>query len=172
MTTLPREKAREYQRVWRAKHPKQARETQRKWIERNREHFYALQRKWNKEHTEKVKESREKYRLAHPEDANEQAKHYRKTHREQRSSHYKLTRDFVLAHYGNKCSCCGESTREFLGIDHINGKIPEQKHLGGQSLCAWLIKNNFPEGFQVLCHNCNCAKGFYGICPHKKEKEK
>lgn len=32
----------------------------------------------------------------------------------------------------------------------------------------WQRKNNYPKGFQVLCHNCNLAKGFYGKCPHQK----
>ncbi len=27
----------------------------------------------------------------------------------------------VLSHYGGKCSCCGESTPEFLAIDHTEG---------------------------------------------------
>ena len=31
------------------------------------------------------------------------------------------------------------------------------------------IKNNFPKGFQILCHNCNIAKGHYGKCPHEKK---
>ena len=26
----------------------------------------------------------------------------------------------------------------------------------------------YPPGYQVLCHNCNLAKGFYGSCPHQK----
>ena len=30
-------------------------------------------------------------------------------------------------------------------------------------------KNNYPEGFQVLCSNCNFAKGKYGSCPHTWE---
>ena len=34
----------------------------------------------------------------------------------------------------------------------------------------WLKKHGFPkEGFQLLCYNCNCAKGFFGKCPHKKQ---
>jgi hypothetical protein len=32
-----------------------------------------------------------------------------------------------------------------------------------------LIKNNFPDGFQVLCHNCNMSIGLYGYCPHQTE---
>ena len=25
-------------------------------------------------------------------------------------------------------------------------------------LHKWIIENNFPKGFQILCHNCNYAK--------------
>jgi hypothetical protein len=35
-----------------------------------------------------------------------------------------------------------------------------------------VIQNNFPEGFQILCHNCNFAKGFprnNGKCPHENK---
>ena len=77
------------------------------------------------------------------------------------------------------CRCCGESHIEFLAIDHIAGRKemdsePELVKLGYSSslvsnkLYVWIIKNNFPKGFQVLCHNCNLAKGFYGNCPHEK----
>ena len=30
----------------------------------------------------------------------------------------------------------------------------------------WLKANSYPDGFQILCFNCNCAKGAYGECPH------
>lgn len=79
-------------------------------------------------------------------------------------------RKLVLNYYGGNpasCACCSERNYEFLAIDHINGG--GNKHLKevGQNLAYWLISNNFPEGFQVLCHNCNMAKGLYGYCPHK-----
>ena len=31
----------------------------------------------------------------------------------------------------------------------------------------WLLRHGFPEGFRVLCHNCNQAIGVYGACPHQ-----
>jgi hypothetical protein len=77
------------------------------------------------------------------------------------------------------CNCCGENSFvEFLAIDHIAGKykmdsIPELVKIGYSSklkdyrLIDWLIDNNFPKGFQILCHNCNMAKGVYGQCPHQ-----
>ena len=32
------------------------------------------------------------------------------------------------------------------------------------------IENNYPKGFQILCHNCNVAKGLIGnnnTCTHE-----
>ena len=78
-------------------------------------------------------------------------------------------RNKVLEYYGNYCHCCGENEIKFLSIDHINGggtKHRKQIGGGGTSLYLWLIKNNFPIGFQILCYNCNMAKGLYGKCPH------
>ncbi len=76
----------------------------------------------------------------------------------------------VLQHYGMKCACCGEETYEFLSIDHINGGGHQHKMKIGNHLYRWLKKNNYPPGFQTLCHNCNAAKGFYGQCPHERER--
>lgn len=71
------------------------------------------------------------------------------------------------------CKCCGETTYEFLAIDHINGGGNKHRRdttnkCGSYNMYCWLKRNNYPEGFQVLCHNCNLAKGFYGVCPHQK----
>ena len=69
------------------------------------------------------------------------------------------------------CACCRENySHEFLAIDHINGRKihGHKKGWGGTAMYHWLEKNNYPDGFQVLCHNCNIAKGVFGICPHQK----
>jgi hypothetical protein len=29
-----------------------------------------------------------------------------------------------------------------------------------------LIRNDFPKGYRLLCHNCNFAFGSKGSCPH------
>ena len=74
----------------------------------------------------------------------------------------------VLTAYGGKCACCGETDMHFLTLDHILGDgRAHRRELGGTSnVYQWLIDNNFPPGFQVLCVNCNCAKQWYGGCPH------
>ena len=83
-------------------------------------------------------------------------------------------RDFirktVFDHYGNKCVCCGETIEVFLTVDHIyNGGAEHRKEVGsGIRLYKWLIDNDFPDGFQLLCRNCNWGKHVNnGICPHK-----
>ena len=41
----------------------------------------------------------------------------------------------------------------------------------GHALYRWLIKHNFPPGFRCLCANCNSSRGYYGYCPHERERE-
>jgi len=72
-------------------------------------------------------------------------------------------RPTVFAHYGEVCACCG--TSENLTIDHIAGDgAAHRRELFGNSrkagakFYAWLIKNNFPPGYQTLCHSCNNSK--------------
>ena len=85
-----------------------------------------------------------------------------------------LRRMDVLEHYGGVppvCFCCGESNIEFLAIDHINGGGTQERKQrnknGGVAWYEWFKRVGYPNGFQVLCHNCNSAKGYYGYCPHK-----
>ena len=78
-----------------------------------------------------------------------------------------------LRHYGGdppSCACCGENELHFLSIDHLNGNGGKhRKQVGsGNAFHYWLRRSGYPDGFQVLCHNCNMAKGFYGECPHMR----
>lgn len=87
----------------------------------------------------------------------------------------KLLRDQIIQHYGGKCNCCGETERTFLAIDHIdgNGNIHRRKikKRSGMAFCQWLINQNFPKKFQILCHNCNMSKYLNGgICAHKRRE--
>ncbi|MBU2685592.1 MAG: hypothetical protein KKF27_20315, partial [Gammaproteobacteria bacterium] len=83
-------------------------------------------------------------------------------------------REKVLNHYGNKCNCCGETTPQFLTIDHIHNdgytaRQKKQHPRDASSFYRWLVKTNFPEGFQILCMNCNFGKARNnGICPHQE----
>lgn len=82
-------------------------------------------------------------------------------------------KDEVFAAYGGYiCNCCGETGRTFLSIDHINNDgSKHRREIGaanGTAVYAWLRKNKFPPGFQVLCFNCNHSKSLNkGVCEHK-----
>lgn len=96
---------------------------------------------------------------------------YREVHRKRINERQKLVtrqnRKKVIEHYGGRCVCCDESTFEFLAIDHINGMGEQQrKQWRSGNFYTWIMKNNYPLDLQILCHNCNSAKGFY--CPHQK----
>ena len=82
------------------------------------------------------------------------------------------------------CYCCGQYFHvDFLAIDHILGKkqmdsIPELVELGysstldKQKLWVWIRDNDYPDGFQILCHNCNTAKAYpknNNECPMKNK---
>jgi hypothetical protein len=75
----------------------------------------------------------------------------------------------VLEHYGRKCACCGETTYEFLEIDHIDNNGAQHRNLTGRHIIEDIIKKNFPTDLQILCANCNRGKGKFGVCPHKQE---
>lgn len=86
-------------------------------------------------------------------------------------------RILAIKKYGNKCRCCGETQLAFLVLDHVKGggnahrrTLTRSGEIAGSSnFYAWVVRNNFPKGFQVLCHNCNFAKS-HGGCPHKRKK--
>ena len=96
-------------------------------------------------------------------------------HKRYRRDWHKNNRKLVLFHYSNgemKCACCGENKDEFLSIDDIEGTIHRKiKKQGVRDFYRWLMRNNYPKGFQVLCMNCNFAKGMSGKCPHQLDKK-
>lgn len=76
-------------------------------------------------------------------------------------------RENVLELLGGKCVCCNEDTYEFLQFDHINNDGAEhRKELGRSNLNTADVLRRITE-FQILCANCNFAKGMYGTCPHE-----
>ena len=67
------------------------------------------------------------------------------------------------------CICCHTSLIVFLNIDHIFGHGNEHRRSigvsAGTDFFKWLAENDYPEGFQILCCNCNHAKHVLGRCP-------
>jgi len=88
---------------------------------------------------------------------------------EYRKAREKRTKLEVIAHYGGKCACCGETIVEFLTMDHIyGGGRKHAKELKKTRFFMWVKRNNYPDSLQILCFNCNCGREINGgICPHK-----
>lgn len=87
---------------------------------------------------------------------------------------YEVMKGQVFKAYGGwVCACCGETEKLFLSIDHVFNNGAELKNNGthGKSsmeFYRWLKNNDYPEGFQILCMNCNIGKHKNGgVCPHQ-----
>jgi len=92
---------------------------------------------------------------------------------------YRRRRLAAIEHYGGKCACCGEKRLIFLVLDHEKGGgnahrrslSKNGKMVGSSTMYAWIVRNGYPSGFRVLCHNCNFAEA-HGGCPHRIARER
>lgn len=137
---------------------------QRQLRERNKDHYLAKEKERRLKNGPQLRENHRRYR-----ERNKDRLHA------QQAAERRRVKVEVLNHYANgpaRCSCCGEPRIEFLTIDHPdNNGSEERKRLGRQAgitFYRWLRQQGYPPGYGVLCYNCNCAKGFFGACPHKK----
>ena len=113
---------------------------------KNRERDYKNSRAW-------IKNNKERY--------NEVCKLWSREYR-------KNIKKIVVDYYGGVCACCGEKDIRFLCVDHIHGGGNRHKKLLRRSdMPIYLRQENYPEGFQILCYNCNMGKSHYKVCPHK-----
>jgi len=86
------------------------------------------------------------------------------------TQYYRLQHDTIMAYGGYRCACCGIDEPFFLTIDHVDGHgVQHRRKTGtGCSFYKWLRDKGYPEGFQVLCSNCNSGRHRNGgVCPHK-----
>lgn len=124
------------------------------WKAKNPDKVKAMQSNWVNANREKVRASANKYARANKEKAAER---------------WQAMRLMVMEAYGGPiCSCCDETIYKFLTIDHINEDGAIHRAAIGKHLYRWLIENDYPPGFQVLCGSCNMGKHLNGgVCPHK-----
>lgn len=85
--------------------------------------------------------------------------------------HKRRLRMRIYKHYcagDPACACCGETTYEFLSLDHLEGSSQEdyRKHKTAVGIMINIIREGFPPKYRVLCHNCNQCCRVYGHCVH------
>jgi len=157
-----------YQERYRRNHP----EYQIEYCRQHKEEIKAYQRAYYQNHRDELRAKHRDYMKtyyqAHPE-WKVKMQEYTKNHRvESRTAVRKYSRQMkiqIFTHYCKGeplCVACGITDLDVLCIDHINGggnKQRRQLNIGsGKMFYSWLIRNNYPEGYQVLCANCNLKK--------------
>lgn len=118
----------------------------------------AKNKKWERENPDRSYETGTAYEAANAERISERRRNARQA-----------DKAAVFAYYGSACNCCGESTPQFLTVDHIdNGGAEHRKEVAAYRIYWWLVRNGFPGGYQILCWNCNLGKEINGgVCPHQ-----
>jgi hypothetical protein len=157
------EKRRERDRRRRQADPARARAADRRKRLANPEAAHERERRYLDAHPEARERRRQRarrYRQENPEPIRERGRQMRQA-----------ARDAVLDHYGRVCACPGCGATEDLVIDHVNGdgkahriKVFGITDSGSYRMYRWLIRNGFPEDFQVLCNRCNSSKNNGPAC--------
>lgn len=123
-------------------------------------------KKYCQEHKEKLSKNHKEYYQKHKEELKEHYQENKEKMLEYKKNKYKQLRLNVINHYGGKCSFCGNTNINHLCMDHINNDGAEHRRkigIGGTLLYRWIKKNNYPDGFQVLCYNHNAEKEHHKI---------
>ena len=157
-TEYNRARWRKYKSTWGPAH--------RKWYAENREHAIEYAQKYAENHRDQVRlGANRRYALnkaklnSDPVVLEKRRKYYAN-----RRIRIREIRKEVIAHYSNgtmSCKVCGFSDIRALCIDHINDDGARHRESIGSGATATLTnlqRNNYPDGYQILCANCNQIK--------------
>lgn len=156
----------EYQREYRITNKDRITENRRKWQIENREKVRAKNRAHYAKNKEHYSEYHKKHYLENKEEINRKnSLNYYKNKPAYRAR-VKKTRHSqrlkVLTHYTNgalTCKFCGFSDVRALCVDHVNNDgARDRENMTGSGIYAHIIRQNFPDTYQVLCANCNQIK--------------
>lgn len=82
-----------------------------------------------------------------------------KNHRNKDAHRHSKKKIAILTHYGKegRLMCCWKDCcvidPDMLSLDHINDDGADQKRRHGNDVYGYVIRKNFPNGFQTLCFN-------------------
>ena len=120
--------------------------------EASRQALREYNRDYYRRNKERVDKLNAEWKKANPE----------KRHKTALSYYYRLQAEAIEAYGGVVCKSCGIDEPFVLTIDHVeNNGNQHRKEIGstgGHKFYKWLKDNGYPDGFQVLCMNCNHAK--------------
>jgi len=151
-------------REWVKRNPEKHREIQRRYRERNRlkcRGYYLRNRQRILARSKAWRERNKQWVLVH-----DRARHWADRERNAAQQRARVTnvRLMVMMHYSPdlRCQRCGFSDIRALSIDHVKGGGTRLRRVQGtgSNLARWLMKNNYPAGYQVLCMNCQFVKRY------------
>jgi len=168
---------------WRQRNPEKAKEGNKRYREKNKDIIKVKQHISYMKHQARNLEYARNYREKNKEILREiRFKYYAKNRERENARTREINRRnriTIIGHYSDDkfaCNCCGEKEMRFLTVDHIAGggrqHLKSLRMMGGSSFYYWLLKNNFPKGYQILCFNCNMGRAKNGgLCPHRDLKK-
>ena len=166
-----RERLNELSRLRRLKNPEKFKKYQNEWNKNNPDKVKVSQKKYYHNNVEARKTNAKNWTVRNRERYLKRAKDYNKLHSKDKQEWHQKKRLSVLTHYSKSlsnseipvCSNCGICDIDFLHVDHIESakNTKELKHIrAGSNLINYLVRKDFPQGFQILCGNCNWLKHF------------
>lgn len=127
-----------------------------KYREKYKENIKNKKQVYYKNNSDYIKEKTVKFQKSNPDKV--------KIYSKQSRLNLKLE---IFNHYCNNdicCKHCGLKTVELLTVDHIHGGGNKHKK-EVRSLYSWIKRNNYPDGFQILCWSCQLRKKTEEIKP-------
>ena len=121
------------------------------WNEKSKQHLQEYHRQYHQANRDKKIAMVAKWAAENPGNRRQNALAY----------YYRLQHAAMTAYGGYECSWCGIDEPLVLCIDHVHndGNVHRREiDASGAGFYKWLRDNGYPEGFQVLCANCNHAK--------------
>jgi hypothetical protein len=149
-------------------------------LNKDKMHEYQLKYRDNPLNTERIRIKCKIYHTTNKERIHKHRAEYYATHREKYKIWHKEWRDKnkatrliknrektkvlklkTLTYYGNgTCACvkCGFDNIDALSIDHVNGGGGQHRKNITSVFYQWLKQQNYPDGYQTLCMNCQWIK--------------
>jgi hypothetical protein len=78
----------------------------------------------------------------------------------------------IIETLGSACSCCGETIKHALTVDHVRGDGATERRIfpDPREMYKFIIAEGIPrDRYQVLCRNCHESKNADGLCAHEVE---
>jgi hypothetical protein len=166
----------ERQKRYRERHPDRVRASIYRYRLKNPNVQRLASKRYKEKYPERIKESSHKYELE-KRDKEKHSRQYKKRRYEYKYECFKYYSNETM-----KCARCGIGIFDVLTIDHINGggrKMAREIGIGdgkgGHRLYIYLVKNNFPDGFRVLCFNCQHLEAkrldLFNVSKNKKREK-